>query len=136
MMKPARPKYDKVSDRLLLGLLREVVSIRAGHCCEFPGCTNTNCSPHHAGGRGNFVKYDPDTCLYLCGGLCGHHVTGAISAHGTPTLFKQAIIKGKVRSREWFDEVSQKENQTQKDTPEFRAIWKERLQDDLRRIAA
>lgn len=114
-------------------LLREVVALRAGGHCEYPGCSITDCDPHHVGGRSNFVIYDPDTCINLC---CGHHNGNTISAHLSPEIFKQLIIAHGVRSREWFDEVSRKKNQTQKDTPEFRAACKEKLQSELRRLAA
>ena len=120
----------KVSEKYNNNLLRDVVSVRAGGVCEFPDCNNTECDPHHAGGRGNAVIFDPDTCLNLC--TC-HHTSGAISAHGTPEAFKAAIINAKVRPYDWFDGVRFKANQVVKDTPAFRETWKERLMNELRR---
>lgn len=117
-----------MTEKKLLILLREVVSARAGGRCEFPGCKNTDCDPHHTGGRGNAVKYDPDTCMNLCS---GHHTSGAISAHGKPEIFKQIIIESGVRSAEWFDEVNRKKNLYAKDGPDDREKWKERLQNEL-----
>jgi hypothetical protein len=122
-----------VSEKSLLLLLRDVVSARASGRCEFPGCQKTDADPHHAGGRGNAVLFDPDTCINLC--AC-HHTSGATSAHGTPEAFKAAIINTKVRPYDWFDGVRFKANQVVKDTAEFRAEWKERLLNELRRAAA
>lgn len=125
-----------MTEKKLLILLREVVAARANFHCEFPNCTNTDCNPHHAGGRGNNVLYDPDTCINLCDGINGHHVTGMVSAHGTPHFFKAIIIEKNVRTAEWFDEVARKKNVIVKDTKEFRAACGEKLQAELRRIAA
>jgi hypothetical protein len=125
-----------VTEKKLLILLREVVAARANFRCEFPGCTKTECDPHHVGGRGNAVKYDPDTCINLCAGPDGHHVTGMVSAHGTPHFFKAIIIEKNIRTVEWFEEVNRKKNVIVKDTKEFRAACGEKLQAELRRIAA
>ena len=124
-----------MTEKKLLTLLREVVAARANGHCEFPNCTETNCSPHHVGGRGNAVKYDPDTCINLCDGINGHHVYGMVSAHGTPHFFKAIIIEKGVRSAEWFEEVNRKKNLYSKDTPDDREKWKERLQKELREAA-
>jgi hypothetical protein len=111
-----------------------VVSARASGMCEFPGCYKTDCDPHHAGGRGNAVKYDPDTCINLC---TGHHNGNTVSAHLSPDLFKQLIITNGVRSREWFEEVAKKKNMVVRDNDfEFFVACKERLQNELRRLAA
>ena len=124
-----------MTEKKLLILLRVVVAARAGGMCEFPGCTNTDCDPHHVGGRGNAVLYDPDTCINLCGGPKGHHVCGRLSAHGTPEFFKQAIISSGVRSAEWFEEVNRKKNIIVKDA-DARQEWGERLQKELKRAVA
>lgn len=121
-----------MTEKKLLILLREVVAARANFRCEFPGCTKTECDPHHVGGRGNAVKYDPDCCINLCGGPDGHHVTGKISAHRTPVYFRLEIISHGVRSAEWFEEVNRKRNIIVKDTKEFREEWKEKLLNELR----
>lgn len=118
-----------MTEKKLLILLREVVAARANFRCEFPGCTKTECDPHHVGGRGNAVKYDPDTCINLCAGPDGHHVTGKISAHRTPVYFRLEIISHGVRSAEWFEEVTRKKNMIIRDNDvEFFAACKERLQ--------
>lgn len=121
-----------MTEKKLLNLLREVVAARANFRCEFPGCTKTECDPHNVGGSGNAVKYDPDTCINLCAGPDGHHVTGKISAHRTPVYFRLEIISHGVRSAEWFEEVNRKRNIIVKDTKEFREEWKEKLLNELR----
>lgn len=118
---------------LLESLLRETVAKRAGYYCEFPGCQNTNCDPHHVGGRGHAVLYDPDCCIYLCGGPYGHHVYGPVSAHGTPAIFKTIMIENGVRSEKWFQTVNKKKNTIVKDTKEYRNMWKEKLRAALKK---
>jgi hypothetical protein len=98
----------KVSDKYLLDLLREVVSIRAGGRCEYPGCCETSCDPHHWYSKKNLsIRYDPDACLYLC---AEHHTGGTYSAHRSPELFKNKIISSGVRSQEWADSILIKKN--------------------------
>jgi hypothetical protein len=108
------------------------VAARANFRCEFPGCTKTECDPHHVGGRGNAVKYDPDTCINLCN---DHHTAAPSAAHRSPVRFRFMIIGHGVRSSEWFDEVNRKRNMIVKDA-DARQEWGERLQNELRRIAA
>lgn len=112
-------------------LLRNVVAKRAGHRCEFPGCQKTDCSPHHAAGRGRAVKHNPDTCVNLCN---DHHVYGPVSAHGTPDLFKKIMVESGIRSAEWFDEMLiLKSSYSKTNMDEY---WKCRLENELRGIAA
>jgi hypothetical protein len=40
-----RQGMNKVSEEYLRDLLREIVSLRANNCCEYPGCKNTECDP-------------------------------------------------------------------------------------------
>lgn len=124
----------KVSDKYLRDLLREVVSVRAGGHCEFPGCQNTECDPHHAYSQGNnAIKFDPDCCINLC---AGHHTGNTISAHRSPMQFKKIIIENNIRSEEWFDQVLSKARAVVKDDNYFREMWKERLLAELGRLAA
>lgn len=117
--------------KLLDTLLRENVAKNAGYYCEFPNCRNMNCDPHHVGGRGHAVVYDPDTCIWLCNGSQGHHVYGPVSAHGTPEIFKKVMIESGVRSEKWFKAVAQKKQMIVKDTKEYRNYWKEKLREAL-----
>jgi len=125
----------KVSDKYLLNLLRQVVSARASGHCEFPGCSNTECDPHHWRSKKNLViRYDPDACLYLC---TWHHTGNTMSAHLNPEGFEIAIIKSGVRTQVWADAVEQKKNLiiTGFKKP-FMETCKWQLEDELRRIAA
>jgi len=124
----------KVSDKYLRDLLRQVVSLRAGGKCEFPGCINMQCDPHHwHTQKNNSVKYNPDCCINLC---VEHHTGGNQSAHRAPTLFKKIIIENCIRSEEWADNILSIANQVVKDDKYFREVWKEKLLEELRRAAA
>ena len=124
----------KVSDKYLRDLLRQVVSLRAGGKCEFPGCINMQCDPHHwHTQKNNAVKYNPDCCINLC---AEHHTGGNQSAHRAPTLFKKIIIENCIRSEEWADNILSIANQVVKDDKYFREVWKEKLLEELRRAAA
>jgi hypothetical protein len=118
----------KISDKYLRNLLREVVSHRAYGHCEFPGCSRSDCDPHHwKSKKNNAIKYDPDACINLC---CEHHTSGVISAHGTPSNFK-AIILCRVRTPSWADSVMRKARQAVKDDNAFREKEKARLLEEL-----
>jgi hypothetical protein len=124
----------KVSDKYLKDLLREVVSIRANGKCEFPGCINHQCDPHHAySQKNNAIKYDYDSCINLC---VLHHTAQANSAHKSPYFFKKIIIENLVRSEEWFDAVLVKAQAVVKDDRYFREMWKEKLLAELKRLGA
>ena len=102
----------KISEKYLKELLRDVVSLRADGHCEFPGCLNVQCDPHHAySQRNNAIKNDPDCCINLC---AEHHTGNTISAHRSPLQFKKIIIENLVRSEEWFDQVMVKAHQRTK----------------------
>lgn len=124
-----------VSDKYLLDLLREIVSIRAGGRCEFPMCSETDCSPHHWHRKKNLaIRYDPDACIYLC---CGHHTGLLFSAHKSPYAFKKYIIMHGVRTEEWADQVLFKANQIITiPTVIYRQEWKIRLLAEREKLAA
>jgi len=115
-----------VSDRYLLNLLREIVSIRADGHCEYPGCFETSCDPHHWYSKNNLsIRYDPDACLYLC---AGHHTGSIWSAHRAPAGFQAKIIFNDVRSLGWVMQVEFKKNQIITiPVNDFRIEWKGRL---------
>lgn len=122
----------KVSDKYLRDLLRVVVSFRANNCCEFPGCVNCQCDPHHwASKKNNSIRNDYDACLNLC---VGHHTGNQLSAHKSPRLFKLHIINCGVRTQAWADKVEQKARQAAKDTAEFREECKEKLLAEMKRL--
>ena len=123
-----------ISERYLKNLLRDVVSLRAGEKCEFPGCINHQCDPHHAYSQSNnAIKYDQDCCINLC---AGHHTGNTISAHRSPLQFKKIMIINGVRSEEWFDQVMVKAQVRQKDDKYFREEWKFKLMEELKRLGA
>jgi len=122
-----------IAEKYLKDLLRQVVSLRAGGKCEFPGCINMQCDPHHAFSQSNnAIKYDPDACINLC---ADHHTGGNQSAHLSPLRFKKIIIENCVRSEEWADNILSIANQVVKDDKYFREVWKEKLLEELRRAA-
>ncbi|MFA5452510.1 MAG: hypothetical protein WC248_02930 [Candidatus Methanomethylophilaceae archaeon] len=122
-----------VSEKYLRDLLREVVSLRAGGVCEWPGCNSTICDPHHYFSRdSNAVRWDADSCLWLC----SNHHTGTISAHHTPMIFEAMIIYYQIRNIEWLQSVIEKRNMVVKDTPTYRQECKEKLLVELERMAA
>jgi len=124
----------KVSDKYLLDLLRQVVSLRAGGCCEYFGCPNIDCDPHHVYSRENkSIRYDPDSCLYLC---VHHHTGGQFSAHHKPEAFRIMIISTGVRTVEWWEVVWVRSLEIVRFNDAFRQEWKERLQEELRRLEA
>ena len=123
---------NKVSDKYLRDLLREIVSLRANNCCEWPGCKNTECDPHHFFTKDNLsIRYSPESCLWLC---CEHH-TGRISAHSEPKIFEAVIIYYHVRTIEWLQEVIERKNQIITVAPEiYREEWKVKLLAELKRL--
>jgi len=124
----------KVSDRYLLNLLRDVVSRRAGGRCEWPGCNEVACDPHHVFSKENkSIRYDPDVCLNLC---CGHHTGNTLSAHQSPEYFLHIIIYERVRDVRWMAEANRRKNVIVKFNDQFRLSWKEKLQNELRGVAA
>lgn len=123
-----------VSDKYLRDLLRDIVSFRANGHCEFPDCKNTECDPHHwfAKKTNTAIKYDYDACINLC---TGHHTGNLLSAHLSPMLFRQAILRAGVRSEEWAHEVHRKASQIiTVDEQTFRQEWKEKLLAELKRL--
>jgi hypothetical protein len=115
-------------------MLREVVSMRAGGHCEYPRCFEKICDPHHFFTKENkSIRYDPDVCLYLC---TGHHTSDHLSAHKSPAYFQHIIIYERVRDVQWLAEITGRKNQIVKFNNQFRVEWKERLQEELRRLAA
>jgi hypothetical protein len=122
-----------ISDKYLLNLLREVVSARANHHCEWPGCNETTCDPHHFFSKENkSIRYDPDACLFLC---CAHHTGDFLSAHRSPAYFQHIIIYERVRDVRWLAEITRRKNQIVKYNDQFRSDWKDKLLNHLREAA-
>jgi len=110
---------QKVSDAYLLNLLREVVSIRAGGKCEFPGCNKVICDPHHIFSRDNkSVRYDKENIA----NLCDYHHRWA-EAHRDD--FVTVMIGW--RGEKWWDDLVIRKNIIIKFNGNFRQDWKEKL---------
>jgi len=121
-----------VSDKYLRDLLREVVSLRAGGHCEFPGCACRDCDPHHWESKeNNAIRYDSFACLYLC---AEHHTGSIFSAHHDPLAFKQEILLEGVRSPEWADQIHLRALQIVKADNLFRVEWKIKLLEEKERL--
>lgn len=119
---------QKVSDDYNLKLLRDVVCARAGGHCEWPGCACVDCDPHHVFGRANkATRYLPDNCVFLCS---VHHR----EAEASPRDFHAIMIA--MRGNSWWSTLVTAKNQVVKFNDAFRKEWKERLQNELRRLAA
>ena len=124
-----------VSDKYLMAISRRIVGLRAGWKCEFPGCNAyaEDLNHHHWFSRDNqSVRYDPDNGIWLC----SNHHTGLISAHREPMIFEAMIIYYHVRTVEWLQELTVKKNIIVKNNNSFREYWKEKLQEELGRLAA
>lgn len=117
-----------VSDKYVLNLLRDVVSARAGHKCEWPGCNKTECDPHHIFSRENkSTRYSPDNCAWLCN---EHHRC----AEASRNEFTAMMVE--IRGVDWWIDLVHAKNQVVKFNDQFRAEWKERLQNELRGVSA
>lgn len=93
-----------------MALWAEVVKLRAGNRCEYPGCIKTsNLNAHHFYSRSRrSVRYDPDNGICLCP---YHHSLGNDSAHKDPN-FKD-IILGRmghkaIRAEEWYQIITRR----------------------------
>lgn len=127
-----------VSDKYVLDLFNQLTGYRSGWRCEFPGCNAAghDLNPHHVYSRDyKTIRYDSEyNGIYLC---TPHHVGwDGISAHHTPTEFLRVILENKIRSEEWFLELIRRKNKIVKFNNSFRVDWKERLQRELRGLAA
>ena len=132
MTNPTKNKKVNISDKYLRELLRKVVSLRAGGQCEYPGCSNTDCDPHHwRSKKNNAVKYDYNSCINLC---CEHHTDSLLSAHKSPACFQSVIINSGARSNEWADKVALQSRQTVKLTESFLVQCKESLLREIERL--
>ena len=121
----------KVSDKYNLDLFQEIVGFRADWRCEMPDCgaTGHDLNPHHVEGRDNkSTRYDAEyNGIWLC---YNHHCF----AHNNPREFKKILIYNKVRSREWFEELTRRTNIIVKFNNSYREEWKEKLLAELKRL--
>lgn len=119
-----------VSDQHVLNIRRQVVERRAVYHCEYPGCVcrGYDLHDHHIYGRANkAVRYNPDNGILLCN---DHHRYA--EAHRDDFIF--AIVGS--RGQEWWIELNHQKNQIVKCNDIYRLYWKDRLENELRGIAA
>lgn len=114
-------------------LWREVVFKNAGYQCEYPGCTVkfTQLHPHHYFNKKNkSVKYCPLNGIALCH---IHHTNGNEAAHLDPDFKEKWLASGK-RPSGWLEELTRRKNLTVIDNDEYRAMWKEKLKEELKKL--
>lgn len=113
--------YDKKN----LDLWSKIVKKRANYVCEYPGCNKRDyLNSHHIYSRiHSNTRYDPDVGICLCP---THHTLGQQAAHKDPD-FKDIIIKNRVRTQEFYDNLRKKAYQTVKNDLTFKKKWFEYL---------
>jgi hypothetical protein len=112
-IKKAKKKYEKwqksrgITKRKLDKLWSE--KVREKGRCEVDGCNSKTLHAHHVFGRRNYgVRWDLDNGVCLC---AGHHkFYSHFSAHETPTIFTEWLIKTK--GKEFLDRLTEKANDT------------------------
>ena len=108
-----------LTDKKLLAYWRQACLERAGYKCEYPDCTvhARQLHAHHLYSRRHVnLRYDIDNSICLC---AVHHTMGSFSAHRDPD-FKDTLILGNVRTRDFFDELREKRNFIRKNTKDFK----------------
>lgn len=107
----------KKEEKELLDLWQQIIKLRAGNRCEYPGCHKSGnqhkLDAHHIFSKGTFkhLKFDIDNGMALC---CHHHTAGfgREAAHSDPG-FKDKIT-GKVwgykacRTEQWYTLLERK----------------------------
>lgn len=108
--KPAKKKKNKNLDKKLMGLWQEIVKLRANYKCEYPQCERTAnggfyMNAHHFYSKKmRSTRWNPDNGICLCS---YHHTLSSESAHNDPR-FKDIILTSKIRTTEWFDNITLK----------------------------
>lgn len=133
-MKKTKVRVVKVSDLKLLKLWSELVKLRAGHKCEYPGCqTKTGLNSHHIFSKRHVAtRYDTSNGLCLC---IWHHTFGNFAAHRDP-LFLEVIIKSKVRCRALIDKMAALRNIVTKNNNDFKTAAMEVLNQELNDLSS
>lgn len=100
----------KTLSKICLKLWAEYVKIRAKYACEYCG-KKENLNSHHFFSRSrNSVRYNVNNGICLCSGC---HSLNNHSAHKNP-LFKDELIKRKIRTQQWLDLLERQANIPQK----------------------
>lgn len=115
-----------ISDHKLLQEWANAVKDRAGNKCEYPDCTvnSHQLHAHHLySRRWVTMRYNLDAGICLC---AYHHTLSGLSAHKDPD-FKETLILGNVRTRDFFDNLREVRNRTQKNTSQFKQECLEKI---------
>jgi len=83
-------------------LWREIVFKKAKGKCEYPNCYQEATQPHHLKTKGAYPHLRFDTRNGMA--LCYYHHKGGKGAH-SDINFKEVIIRNKVRSEEFFNQL-------------------------------
>lgn len=122
-----RKQYmKKITDKKLLQSWAMAVKERAGYRCEYPDCTvnSHQLHAHHLySRRWVTMRYNLDAGICLC---ASHHTLSGLSAHKDPD-FKETLILGNVRTRDFFDDLRTERNRIQKNTDDFKLECLEKL---------
>ena len=112
-----------VSDKRLLNLLRQVMDKRTDGHCEWPGCCQVDCDPHHIFHKSHkSVRYFPGNLVNLCN---AHHRY----AEANPHDFRYEMVV--MRGNDWWIDLVQRKNEVVKFDNHFREMWKEILLKEL-----
>ena len=103
-LKPKKRKKDPLAKECL-ALWAEIVKLRAGNKCEYPGCYKTTyLNAHHVFSKSRAsTKYDLENGISLC---AGHHSLNNDSAHKDPEFLNKILgrLDGykAIRTEGWF----------------------------------
>ncbi len=101
-----RKLTKKGLDKKLLKEWRDKCLERDNYKCVYCGKTETLNVHHILGRRARSTRYDIDNGITLC---ALHHTFGSqFSAHQTPTLFTEWLIK--MHGQEWLDDLHKRFN--------------------------
>ena len=103
-------KYKKPPVRTLDNLWSKLVKEKAHHICERCGKRESLNSHHVFGRRSYSVRWDIDNGVCLCASC--HRFSSVFSAHETPTLFTEWVIKK--RGRRWYTKLDKRHNEIYK----------------------
>ena len=116
----------KLTDAKLLKLWGKAVIERSGFKCEYPDCTvnSHQLHAHHLySRRWVTMRYNLDAGICLC---ASHHTLSGLAAHKDPD-FKETLILGNVRTRDFFDDLRKERNRVQKNTEAWKLECFEKL---------
>jgi hypothetical protein len=130
-------------DRECLRYWSELVKLRAGLRCEYPGCNfvgtiETLEAHHYFTKRMYALRLDPENGLSHCK---IHHTQSVQAAHGGDGSYRRVIVEGSngyppSRSKEWLDSLIMKKRQIENPWLEWYVAKRDELYQELTRIRA